>query len=200
MNTMEFNKIFAAVLVAGIVASFSGFVAEHVMHEKKLSENAYQIEGVEDAGAGVRVEKPSGPEPILALLSSADVARGEKLSRACAACHSFTKNGPDGTGPNLWDIVEREKAGKDGFSYSEALIEKGGKWTYSDLNHFLWKPKDFVAGTKMNYIGLKKPEDRAAIIAWLRTLSDDVPALPSEEEIMAEAPEEAPDAEAASAE
>lgn len=141
MNTMEFNKIFAAVLVAGIVASFSGFVAEHVMHEEKLSENAYQIEGVEDTGAGTRVSQPTGPEPILGLLSSADVARGEKLSRACAACHSFTKNGPDGTGPNLWDVVERAKAGKDGFAYSEALIEKGGKWTYSDLNHFLWKPK-----------------------------------------------------------
>lgn len=190
MNAMEFNKIFAAVLVAGIVASFSGFLAVHVMHEEKLEVNAYQIEGVEDTGSGTVLSKPSGPEPILPLLSSADVTRGEKLSRACAACHSFTKGGPDGTGPNLWDIVERAKAGKSGFAYSDALQNKGGDWAYSELNHFLWKPKDYLPGTKMNYIGLKKPEDRAAMIAWLRTLSDNPPSLPSDEEILEQIGEE----------
>ena len=63
---------------------------------------------------------------------------------------------------------------------------KGGQWTYDDLNHFLWKPKSFIAGTKMNFIGLKKPEDRAALIAWLRQQGSASYGLPSEGEIAAE--------------
>lgn len=200
---MEFNKIFAAVLVAGIVASFSGFVAEHIMHVEELTENSYKIEIAKESGgdrdteksASSDVEKPAGPEPVLALLSEADISRGEKLSRACAACHSFTKGGANGAGPNLWNVVQRAKASKSGFSYSGAMKEKGGSWTYDELNHFLWKPKAFIEGTKMSYIGMKKAEDRAALIAWLRTLSDNPVSLPSVSEIEAESSEQEESAE-----
>ena len=69
----------------------------------------------------------------------------------------------------------------------------GGTWTYAEMNHFLWKPKAYIEGTKMNYLGLKKPEDRAALIAWLRTLSSSPAALPSQAEIDAEMAELAPE-------
>lgn len=190
MNMMEFNKIFAALLVAGIIASLSGFIAKEIMHDEHLDEHAYKIEGVEDVGAGHGgAAKPKLPEPVLAMIGGADIARGEKLSRACAACHSFTKGGANGTGPNLWNVVNASKAGNAGFSYSDGMTSTGGLWSYADLNKFLWKPKLFVSGTKMNFIGLKKPEDRAAVIAWLRTLSDSQKALPSESDIAAEAAE-----------
>ena len=60
------------------------------------------------------------------------------------------------------------------------------KWTYAELNQFLWKPKWYISGTKMNYIGMKKPEDRAAMIAWLRSLSGSPASLPSADEIESE--------------
>jgi len=193
MSGMELNKLMAAILVAGIVASFAGFIAKEAIHPHKLHENAVKIDGVEeDAGGGVT--KQTLPEPILAMIAGADVAQGEKISKACATCHSFDKGGPDGTGPNLWGVVNRAKAGKGGFEYSEAMKTAGGNWSYSDLNHFLWKPKAYVNGTKMNFIGLKKPEDRAAIIAWLRTKSDGQAALPSDAQIKAEEAELAPPA------
>lgn len=187
MDNMEFNKIFAAILVAGIIASLSGFLSKELIHPHKLKENAYPIEGVEDVAGGSGPKKPQGPEPILALLSGADVAKGQKLSRACAACHSFDKGGVNGLGPNMWDIVGRDKASVAGFAYSDALAGMGGQWTYADMNKMLWKPKKYIPGTKMNYIGLKKPEDRAAMIAWLRTLADNPRPLPSASEIAAEA-------------
>jgi cytochrome c len=183
---MELNKIFAGVLVAGIIASLSGFLVKELMHKEHLKENAYKIEGVETIGSQGGSAKPKMPDPILAMLESADTIRGEKLSKACAACHSFTKGGNNGTGPNLWDIVNKKKAAVAGFSYSKAMKESGGDWNYLSLNKFLWKPKSYISGTKMNYIGLKKPEDRAAIIAWLRSLSDNPPALPSAAQINAE--------------
>jgi cytochrome c len=199
MSSFELNKIFAAVLVAGIIAMFSGFVAEQLTYTHALEKNAVEIEGSDlDAGGGAAAV--AIPEPVLQLIASAEVAKGEKLSKACAACHSFNKGGAAMIGPNLWNIVGSPKGAKAGFDYSAGMHAKGGAWSYADLNYFFWKPKKFIDGTKMNFIGLKKPEDRAAIIAWMRTLSDSPKPLPSAGEIAKEAAELAPPAAAESEE
>lgn len=194
--SLESNKIFAAVLVAGITAMLGGFVAEVMIHPHELATDVVSIEGAPEEGAAAG---PAGPEPILHLIATADIAKGEKLSKACASCHSFQKGEPIKVGPNLWDTVGHKKGGHAGFAYSEGMTAKGGTWTYADLNKFLFKPKAFVPGTKMSYIGLKKAEERAAVIAWLRTLEDSPPPLPSQGEIDAEAAELAPPAAAADA-
>ncbi|MEM6780745.1 MAG: cytochrome c family protein [Pseudomonadota bacterium] len=189
---MEFNKIFAAILVAGIIASLSGFISKKLVHPHELEENAVKIEGAdEDVAGGPKKEKL--PEPILALIADADVARGEKISKACAACHSFDKGGANGVGPNMYGIVGRAKQSVAGFSYSGTLNERGGDvWTYAELNKYLWKPKWYAPKTKMNYLGLKKPEDRAALIAWMNTMSDSPKGPPSAADIGAEFAELAP--------
>lgn len=185
MNNLEFNKIFAAILVAGITASFSGFLSQKLVHGRELKENAYKIEGVADAsGAGAAIE--AKPEPILAMLAGADVAKGEQIGKVCATCHNFTKGGPNAIGPNLYGVVGRARGTHEGFAYSDAMKAKGGNWALADLNKFLWKPKWFVEGTKMSFVGLKKPEDRAAVIAWLRTLSDSPVGEPSASDIATE--------------
>lgn len=185
MSSLEFNKVFAAVLVAGITAMLSGFVAHKVVHAHELEEDAVPIEGsVVLVASGPK--KVALPDPVLELIATADVVRGQKLSKACAACHSFDKGGPDRVGPNLWNALGRPKAGKGSFSYSKAMSEFGGAWGYFDLNKFIWKPKKYIVGTKMGYAGLKKPADRAAIIAWLRTKSDNPMPLPNAAEIAAE--------------
>lgn len=184
MNGFEFNKIFAAVLVAGIVAMFGGFIADKIVYPDLKGEDAVPIEGIESVGgpsAG-----PSGPQPIMALIATADIAKGEKLSKACAACHSFDQGGPNKVGPNLYGIMGASFAHLSNFEYSVALKEHGGKWDYDAMNHFLYKPKDYIKGTKMNYAGLKKPEDRADIIAWLRTQGSSGKPLPTDAEIAAE--------------
>ena len=168
MDSMEKNKIFAAVLCAGIMAMLSGFVAGKLVHPDSLDEDAIAIEGVEGAVGGGPA-KPKLPDPIMHLIATADVAKGEKLSKACAACHSFDKGGPHKVGPNLYGSVGGSKAGQAGFEYSGALSGIGGAWGYEDLNYFLWKPKAYVPGTKMNYNGLKKPADRAALRAGARS-------------------------------
>jgi len=185
MTGPESNKIFAALLIAGITAYLSAFIADKLVYPKKLESNAVEIEGAELASGGAS-SGPAVPEPIMHLIASADIAQGEKLSKACAACHSFDNGGPDKVGPNLWDVFGGKKAHRPGFAYSDTLANMEGNWGYDELNHFLWKPKAYVQGTKMNYIGLKKPEDRAAMIAWLRTLSSSPKALPSDAQIEAE--------------
>lgn len=191
MSSFEFNKIFAAILVPGIVLMLGVFVAHDVlMHPHELEEDAVAIDGgAVSAGPGAVEAKP---EPIMHLIADADIAKGEKLSKACAACHSFDQGGPNKVGPNLYKVVGRAKGAVAGFGYSAAMSEFGGAWGYPDLNKFLWKPKKYIEGTNMNYIGLKKPEDRAAMIAWLRTLGASSFPLPSNALIEAEKAELAP--------
>lgn len=193
MPGMKFNKIFAALLIAGIVAMLGGFVAKGLVHADAPAKPGFVIEAAEAAGAGAGASSaPKGPEPVLGLIAAANAEQGQKLAKACAACHTFEKGGANRVGPNLWGVVNAAKAHHQGFAYSSAMAGKGGSWNYDALNHFLFKPKDFVPGTKMTYAGLKKPEDRAALIAYLRTLADSPAGLPSEAEIRAEAEAFAP--------
>jgi cytochrome c len=112
------------------------------------------------------------------LLKAADPAAGAKVAAKCKACHDLSKGGPNKIGPNLWDIVGAKQAHLDNFSYSDAVKGLGGQWTYENLDKFLTKPKDYAPGTKMTFPGLSKPEDRAALIAYLRSLSDSPKPLP----------------------
>lgn len=194
MGGMDFNKIFAALLVAGIIAMLGGFVSKQLVHGNKLEKDAYTIEAMEGS-AGGGAAGPSGPEPILALLAAADVAKGEKVAKACASCHTFTKGAPSGIGPNLWGVVGGPKDHMPGYAYSGALLKNGGTaWTYEEMNKFLWKPKAYAPDTKMSFVGVKKAEDRAALIAWLRTQADSPKALPSDAEIAKEQADLAPPA------
>lgn len=190
MSSFEFNKVFAAILCAMVTVYLAGFFVEKAFYKAPLAKDAVEIEGASDDHGHGGVVKPAGPEPILALLAEADIAKGEKITKACAACHSFEKGGPVKQGPNLWNIVMADKTAVAGFDYSDDLKAVGGKWDYDSLNQFLWKPKKYAKGTKMNFIGLKKPQDRAAIIAWLREQADSQAALPTAAEIEAEAPKE----------
>ena len=184
---MELNKTFAAILLAGIIAMASGFIAELVISPNIPEVNAYLVEG----GTGEplpAVEEPTGPPPILGLLASADVGAGEALSRACVACHSFEQGAPNKVGPNNWNVVGNLMAHVDGFRYSDAMQarhDEGVVWDYEALNQFLYRPRDYMPGTTMSYAGLRNEEDRANMIAWLRTLSDSPAPLPTPDEIAA---------------
>ena len=182
-SSLESNKIAAAVLTAGVIAMFSGFIAELVYEpEVHLEENAYQV-ATGESGSGGEAQKaaaePQALEPIAPLLASADVANGEKISKKCGTCHTLDKGGPNKIGPNLYGVVGRPIASHPGFSYDDALLaHKDDTWTYANLNHFLHSPKDFAPGTKMSFAGLPKVQDRADLVAYLRTLSDSPVPLP----------------------
>lgn len=166
---MEQNKILAAILVAGIIAMLAGFVAHLVVHPHALEENAFKIEGVVAAMPGNATAAPAEAEPINDLLVTANATQGEKISKVCASCHTFDKGGPHRVGPNLSGIVGAKHAHAGDYAYSDAMKASSGNWDTDSLNKFLWSPKKFIPGTKMSFAGLKKPEDRAALIKWLQT-------------------------------
>jgi cytochrome c len=192
MSSLEFNKVAAAVLTAGVVAMTAGFVSRLLIEPSHLEENAYPVAVAESSGESQAAEAvEEGVQSILPLLAAADPAKGEKVAKACAACHSFEKGGPNKVGPDLWDVVNRPIASHEGFAYSEALAGIDAQWDYNHLNEFIASPRDYAPGTKMSFGGMRKVQDRADLVAWLRTLSDDPAPLPSAEDIAAASPEAA---------
>jgi cytochrome c len=99
--------------------------------------------------------------------AGADVARGQVLSLACAACHTFGAAGGTLVGPNLHGVFGRRAAAVAGFDYSPALAGSGLVWTPVALAAWLNEPASFVAGTKMAFTGYRSPEDRRDLIAYL---------------------------------
>lgn len=181
---MKWNMALGALVSAGIIAWVTGGVSRMAVHAEDLKEDAVKIE-VAEASLVAGAAKAAGPDPILAMLAGADVERGKSVAKACAACHTFDQGGKNGVGPNLYGVVGRKKDSVAGFAYSGSLVEQGGDtWNYTELNKFLYKPKAYAKKTKMTYAGIKKTEDRAAVIAYLRSLNN--APLPTQAEIDAD--------------
>jgi cytochrome c len=179
MASSTFNKIFMAILTATLIALLAGFVSKKLVHPNFPAERAYKVEVPEtETAAADAPAAPAEPDPVTPLMAAADPAAGQKLVKACAACHSFEKGGANKVGPNLWGIVGNKHAHAEGFAYSDAMKAQEGPWDYEHLNKFLANPKATIPGTKMNFAGMKKVEDRAALIAYLRTLADSPVPLP----------------------
>lgn len=179
MSSLELNKIAGAILVGGMVALVSGILADRLVEPEPLETGAVVVAGTEpESETAPPAEEEAGVEPVTPLLAAADVAAGEKISSRCTACHTFDQGGANRVGPNLWNIVGAPKAHIEGFSYSNVIAEMEGNWTYEDLNAFLASPREYAPGTKMTFAGLRSVQDRANLIAWMRTLSDNPEPLP----------------------
>ncbi len=121
--------------------------------------------GSEPAAATSAAEQEQNLE---ALLAQADVKRGQTLFLQCRACHSLEAGEPHKVGPNLNGMFGREAGIAPGFDYSPALQESEVVWTPDALNAWLERPSEYLPGNRMVFIGVKKPADRANLIAYLQ--------------------------------
>jgi cytochrome c len=179
MDSFELNKILGAILGTCLGILFINIAAGAIFAPTKPAKPGYEIAVPEQKPGGEAKPQQQEPQqPIAQLLASADVGRGENAAKKCAACHTFNKGGRPLVGPNLWGVVGRPRASESGFNYSAALKSKGGNWTVDDLNQFITNPKAMVPGTNMTFAGVPRASERADIIAYLNTLSDNPAPLP----------------------
>ena len=123
--------------------------------------------------------KPPEVELIAELVRTANLEHGKDLMTQCSHCHVMEKDGKIKVGPPLWNVVGRDKASVADFEYSPALKSAGGKWTFEDLNRFIAHSGWEFPGTAMTLVRpLGKESDRADLIGYLRTLSDQPVPLP----------------------
>ena len=179
MSSMEVNKAFAAILTAGVAFGVSGFIGGLLVHPERPHHAAIQI-GQPEAAQGTQAPAAPAQEPIGNLMANASVERGQQLAgRLCAACHSFNEGGRNGVGPNLYAIIGAKHAHAEGFNYSAALRGKPGPWTYEDMNAWLLKPAEYAPGTRMAFAGIGNGQQRADVIAYLRSISPNAPPPPA---------------------
>ena len=170
MDELGFNKIAAAVLATALGFMLIKEVSHSAMHVSKPDTPAYALEIPELGGTDVVVEDLPFPQPE--WIAAMDAERGAKVFKKCTSCHNADNGGANGTGPNLWNVVGAPAAQKAGFGYSSAMTNSGLSWDYETLDAYLTKPTKFLSGTNMNFVGLKKENDRAAVIEYLRVASD----------------------------
>ena len=194
----RFNTASGWVLFSGIVALGASIASGMYFHADtndvlEQGEAGYYVEGVEEEGGA-----EAGPD-LGTLLASADAAAGEKVFAKCQACHTIEQGGANGIGPNLYATMGKAIAGHAGFAYSSALQDKGGQWTWENMDAWLKSPKAFAPGTKMSFAGLSKPEDRANLMEYLASMggapAKPAPAAPEgDSEVAADAPGAGPGA------
>lgn len=184
MSDLGFNKIAFCVLGTGLALIGLNEASHSLFHTAHHEKPGYFIDVPEATGGGEAVVE--GPRDYFTLISTADIAKGEEQHKKCLQCHTFEQGGPNLQGPNLYGVLGRDIASHAGFKYSTgkgSLSEHEGNWTYENLDHFLERPKGFAPGTAMNFAGINSRltglQDRANLIAYLRTLGSESVPLPA---------------------
>jgi len=191
MDSFERNKILGAILFTLLVVMSLSIFAGEIYSPAAPEKPGFVIEVAEESTEGGAAPVVAQDPPIAVLLASAKVDAGEAVAKKCGACHNFVEGAGAKVGPDLYNVVDRGIGSVEGFKYSaplQAAHGEGKKWTYEHLYHFLKNPKADMPGTAMGFAGLPKPEDRANLIAYLRTLAHEPVPLPAPE---AAAPAEA---------
>lgn len=173
-NTMTLTKAAGALIGSLLFLMLANWAASGLFHVGPAGHGAgehaqaYTI-AVSDTAGGAEAPQEEQLD-FSALMAQADAAAGEKEFGKCRACHKL--DGADGVGPHLNGVVGRAMASVGGFSYSPAMAEHvndAPEWTPEALQEFLTNPKSVVPGTKMAFAGLRDPQARANLIAYLES-------------------------------
>jgi cytochrome c len=169
MSDLFFNKIAAAGLAAAL-----GFIGINKMANVAVHADIPDVPAYSKyvPGDSAEVKDVPAPFPQAEWIAGIDATKGAKVFKKCTSCHNADAGGKNGTGPALWNVVGRAAATGADFGYSPAMKSAGLTWNYAELDAYLTNPKAYVPKTKMAFIGVKKPADRAAVIEYLRLRSD----------------------------
>ena len=170
MNKIIVSIVFAIILVLGI-----NKITDVIFYVEKPEKSAYQVASVTSASSTTTTEESSvvsGTGDIMALFASTSAAEGAKVFLKCAACHSISEGGANKIGPALWGVIGRKAGSVPDYKYSKAMAAHSKNWSFEEMNGFLIKPKDWIKGTKMSFAGLKKANERAAVILFMNENSN----------------------------
>ena len=179
MDSFEINKIVAAILMVALLIIGISKISDIVFHVEKPETPGYKVELDQPAiNSTLATEAVEVKFDIAALMSMGDVASGEKIFKKCAACHSIVKDGKNNIGPALYNVVGRKVGSVSDYKYSKALLKYDKSWTFEELNGYLLKPSKWIKGTKMAFAGLRKEKDRASVILYMNSKSNNPKPLP----------------------
>ena len=167
MNKIIVSIVFTIILVLGI-----NKITNAIFYVEKPEKSAYQVATITSTATTTSIEENSDSGSIMALFASTSSAEGAKIFKKCAACHSINQGGANKIGPALWGVLGRKAGTFPDYKYSKAMLAYGKSWSFEEMNGFLIKPKDWIKGTKMSFVGLKNAKDRAAVILYMNENTD----------------------------
>lgn len=106
-----------------------------------------------------------------AAMAAGDADKGAKVFKKCKVCHTLNEGGKNKIGPNLFGIFGRKAGALEGYKYSKAMKGVDIVWDEDTIDVYLTKPKKFIPKTKMGFPGLKKEDQRADVIAYLKKMT-----------------------------
>jgi len=178
MKHYRLNQIAMAVLGALLLIFGTKTLINIAFEEHEPEKPGFEVATKQGEKAGGKPAPAAGSD-LPALLAKADVPKGETTAAICKACHAFEAGAPSPIGPNLHNVVGRKIASVEGFNYSPALKAKAGEvWSYENLNHWITNPQAFASGTTMAFPGLPDARQRADVIMFLRSKTENPPPLP----------------------
>ena len=169
------NKIIVSIVLTIILILGINRITDAIYHVDKPEESAYQVTSVITVAGTETAEtnnENSESGNIMILFASTNADEGEKVFKKCAACHSITKGGGNKIGPALWGVLGRQAGSISDYKYSKGMTEHGKPWSFEEVNGFLTKPKEWIKGTKMSFLGLKNAKERAAVILYMNENTD----------------------------
>jgi len=178
MNSFEINKLISSIIIVILFVIGINKLADVIYNVKAPESNTYKITTKTKEISKDDNSNAGGVDDIQSLLALGSVDHGKSIFKKCAACHSASKGGGNKIGPALWGVIGRKAGTIANYKYSKAMSKFGKIWDFESMNTFLIKPKDYVQGTKMAYVGLKNEKDRASIILYLNRQSDSPLLLP----------------------
>lgn len=107
--------------------------------------------------------------------NTGDIANGKKVFMVCKSCHTTVQGGANMTGPNLWGVIGRKSGSQPGFNYSDGMKALGVTWDAPKIDKWIENPKAMIDGTRMSFVGVKTPQDRIDLIAYLKTETSAAP-------------------------
>jgi cytochrome c len=177
MSDLKLNTIAGTVIGAALLSLVLRTGAETIFHPHFPKTPGFSVPIDEGGGATAEAEAPKGPPDFGRLFAdeaqlTALIAQGDKVHKVCVSCHTDEKGGGNKTGPELWNVFGRQAASLPGFNYSAAMQAYGKQWSYVNLYDYLAAPGKYVPGTTMSFAGVRKSEDRVALVAYLRSIND----------------------------
>jgi cytochrome c len=178
-DDLSTNKVLGAILGAALLTVGLGVIVPEFFPLEPPAKQGFKVDVPADLLGGGGVPAPADLPPDWGtVLPKADVAAGQAATAVCQACHNFSAAGTNMIGPGLYGVEGRKPGSHPGFAYSSAMetfAQKQPDWDYEHIYEFIKNPQQYMPGSKMTFAGLKDPQTRINVIAYLHTLGSTLP-------------------------
>lgn len=159
------RKFIVGILVIGVITLMAS------CGDKPKENTTTKKEVTKEAPSQSSTTTQSDKEKVVTLTPQQKL--GKRLFIMCEACHNVAKGAPHKVGPNLHGVFGRKAGTEAGFIYSDAVANSDIVWSDETIRSWLKNPNDYIQGTNMVFVGLKKERQQDALLSYLHLITEE---------------------------